>query len=86
MLIGPPPISWPAPAHWTHRWTVSRHNPLAPEPNDIRRTWLADTPHTLHFWSRRNAQDQLLQDWALRQRARGVSDKTITDRLTFIPT
>jgi len=31
-----------------------------------------------------DAQEQLLQDWALWQRGRGMSDKTITDRLTII--
>ena len=31
-----------------------------------------------------DAQDQLLQDWVLWQRGRGMSDKTITDRLTII--
>jgi integrase/recombinase XerD len=31
-----------------------------------------------------DAQEQLLQDWVLWQRGRGMSDKTITDRLTII--
>jgi len=31
-----------------------------------------------------DAQEQLLQDWVLWQRGRGMSDKTITDRLTVI--
>jgi integrase/recombinase XerD len=37
-----------------------------------------------HSDSAADVQNQLLQDWVLWQRGRGMSDKTITDRLTVI--